>query len=90
MSTVDRRTFLGSLSITGAVLFAGWPALSSAAQLPHPQPLPVGGTAGLHDVDDMWGHWPRYAHPIPYRGSQAAPLPWESLDPVDQQWAAWV
>lgn len=87
MSTLDRRTFLGSLSLTGAVLFAGWPPSSCAA--PGNASLAGSSPAALHHVDDMWGHWPPYAHPIPHGGSQPAPLPWESIEPADRMWAAW-
>ena len=40
-------------------------------------------------IDDMWGHWPRYAHPIPHAGAGAAAAEhaaalWERIDPVDR------
>ena len=38
--------------------------------------------AGWH-VDDMWGHWPRYAHPIPYARAEVASVSWENVEPVD-------
>jgi hypothetical protein len=80
-SVLDRRTFLGSLSLAGVGLFAGWPALSLAA---------ASSEDALRHVDDVWGHWPRYAHPIPYCAAQVEPLPWEQIDPADRTWAAWL
>lgn len=87
--SVDRRTFLGSFSLAGTVLLTRWPPLSLA--------LTAGAAAGeanladdlLHHVDDVWGHWPRYAHPIPHSRAPGAPLAWEQLDPADRAWAAW-
>jgi hypothetical protein len=89
-SALDRRTFLGSLSLAGAGLFAGWPALSLGST-PATAPgswMPACDDV-LREVDDMWGHWPRYAHPIPHGDAQTGALPWEQIDPVDRIWAAW-
>ena len=81
---LDRRTFLGALGLTAAgSLVARHPwnvALLEA---------PAGGLAacaeqGAWHVDDMWGHWPRYAHPIPY-SSVHQPLSWDDVAPVDRQ-----
>ena len=76
---LDRRAFLAVLGLTAAgSLLAGraWDAggvsLSQAA-----------GEQGLWHVDDMWGHWPRYAHPIPY-SSVHQPLSWDDVAPVDR------
>ncbi|MGB6450476.1 MAG: twin-arginine translocation signal domain-containing protein [Steroidobacteraceae bacterium] len=38
----------------------------------------------LWDIDDMWGHWPRYAHPIPYARVEPSASVWERIDPVDR------
>ncbi len=66
---LDRRSFLGALSLTaaGTALTArGWTAtvdaeggLSLTRQAGH--------EVGAWHVDDMWGHMPRYAHPIECR-----------------------
>ena len=36
-------------------------------------------------VDDVWGHRPRYAHPIPYGAHPGSPVSWEHVDPIDLQ-----
>jgi len=43
----------------------------------------VPAAAGDWHVDDICGHWPRYAHPIPFAQAQSAPVAWEGVDPVD-------
>jgi len=66
---LDRRTFLGALALTAAGTGL---ALSRAAEGAGVVPAQGEATfasavaAGTGHVDDMWGHWPRYAHPIPY------------------------
>jgi hypothetical protein len=63
---LDRRSFLGALSLTaaGTLLTArGWTAAIDAhggMSLSHNGDSDV----GAWHVDDMWGHMPRYAHPI--------------------------
>jgi hypothetical protein len=82
---VDRRTFLGALALTAA-----------GVALPCRQAVPVGlqalaGTAasalpeGLWHVDDMWGHWPRYAHPISYTLVRHVPIDLATVAPADRQ-----
>jgi hypothetical protein len=66
---VGRRSFLGSMGLmAGAVMATSLVPLSAVhavAQLP--ASLSLGGAdEGTWHVDDMWGHWPRYAHPIGY------------------------
>jgi hypothetical protein len=81
--TLDRRRFfLGTLSVSGAMLLSG--GLGGLALGPGATVAAV--PAGVGHVDDMWGHWPRYAHPIPYGTAEAGPHPWERLDPVDRMW----
>jgi hypothetical protein len=82
MSVLDRRAFfLGSLSVSSAVLLTpAARALAGAVDSATVIPL------GTGHVDDMWGHFPPYAHPIPHGGAQPAPHPWEQLDPVDRMW----
>jgi hypothetical protein len=66
---VGRRWFLGSVAlIAGAVVATSLVPLSvvhAVAQLPT-SPAPGDPGEGTWHVDDMWGHWPRYAHPIGY------------------------
>lgn len=89
---VDRRTFLGALALTaaGAGLslsraFEGAgavPARGADASL-------MGATAqGPGHVDDMWGHWPRYAHPIPYTLVHNVPISLDGVAAVDRMFIA--
>ena len=83
---LDRRSFLGALSLTavGTVLTArGWTAAVD----------PKGGVSlsqeggsdvGAWHVDDMWGHMPRYAHPIACSPVHQ-PIDLDGVDAVD--WA---
>jgi hypothetical protein len=91
MSILDRRTFLGSLSLAGAGLFTGAPALSlgGTAETTPVSETPSNAEDWLRHVDDMWGHWPPYAHPIPHGVADAAPLPWDQIQPADRMWTAW-
>ena len=68
--TLDRREFLAAGVATGVAL-AG--ALASA-RLPGDAPAASAASRALGDghVDDAWGHWPPYAHPIPYGNAQFA------------------
>ena len=80
---MDRRSFIASVAImTSAALVTSVVPLSTvhaAAQLA----LAPASDEGWH-VDDMCGHWPRYAHPIGYGHVEA---PYVSLtahaDPID-------
>ena len=91
---LDRRTFLGRLTLTAGAVVAGQIISLSVARAAVDQvtgeALPR--TAGAHGagpaegdwhVDDVCGHWPRYAHPIPFAQAQSAPVAWEGVDPVD-------
>ena len=83
---IDRREFLGVLGLAtgGAALAFVLPARAMAEQLQ----LPIAGAAppleGDGHVDDAWGHWPPYAHPIPYGQAQFAPAAFLHVNPVDQ------
>jgi hypothetical protein len=79
--SLDRRAFLGTLTLSGAALLAPWPAAALAGPGEEVTPAHAG------HVDDMWGHWPRYAHPIPH-GSLPGAHPWERLEPVDRMWGS--
>ena len=87
---VDRRTFLGALALTaaGAAMpcaraaqagsgAAGLQSLSGAATSAIPE--------GPWHVDDMWGHWPRYAHPISYTLARHVPIDVDAVAPADRQ-----
>ena len=73
---MDRRTFLGHASLTaGAVVATSMVPLSVVHALPSGVPLAVSAGAWTGHVDDAWGHWPAYSHPIPYgRTETVAPL----------------
>ena len=84
---IARRSFLGGIGMmAGAVVATSLVPLSTVhavAQLPV-SPASGGVGEGTGHVDDMWGHWPRYAHPIGYGHVASAH---ESLlahaDPID-------
>jgi hypothetical protein len=82
----DRRTFLGAAGLAAGAALVG-PLLSrrlagDAAQKGDLRSSVPALDGGWH-VDDMWGHWPPYAHPIPYAPVQAASVSWDYIDPVD-------
>jgi hypothetical protein len=93
-AALGRRAFLGNMGVVaGAVMAASvLPlAVARAASLeptvtaaPAPTRVVADGSDDLRDIDDMWGHWPRYAHPIPHARVQPAPAAWEKLDPIDR------
>ncbi len=83
--TFDRRTFLGAAGLSaGALLAAQFAPLSFATAATAARPLeePTDSNGAWH-VDDICGHWPRYAHPIPYSPAQALPVSWENVHPAD-------
>jgi hypothetical protein len=91
---LDRRTFLGRLTLTAGAAVAGqFVSLSIARAVVQARPgegAPHGAGAraaaaadGDWHVDDICGHWPRYAHPIPFAQAQSATVAWEGVDPVD-------
>jgi hypothetical protein len=85
---VDRRAFLGT---AGALVAASVMPLSvvcgeersarPSAEL-EPTERTDGGDESWH-VDDMWGHRPRYAHPIPHAPPRSSPVMWERVEPID-------
>lgn len=88
MST--RRAFLGSagMSVAAAVALALTPASRAGALLGAPSDLPpalAGAMEGDWHVDDICGHMPRYAHPIPYMHDTSAPNIAALAAPVDWQ-----
>jgi hypothetical protein len=95
---LDRRTFLGHAGIAaGALIVSGVMPLSSdhasqsgrstAAAAPG-LPSAAVDSSELWHVDDMWGHWPRYAHPIPHARAQADMACWEKAALIDQMWVS--
>jgi hypothetical protein len=93
----DRRSFLGAVVTAGAMAAAAAAPLTARAltltddghALRSRDPNPAQGNsdapaeADWH-IDDMWGHTPRYAHPIPYSPMRTSPVSWEHVDPIDR------
>ena len=84
---LDRRAFLGGAGFAaGAVVASALVPLSMVHALP--ATAQVNLTPNADDpswnghVDDAWGHWPPYAHPIPYNVVHAETLA-ASVDPAD-------
>ncbi len=94
MSTQSRRAFLGGVGMTVAAAVAmvlapgaraqprawGAPALPAALAGLYPQ--------GDGHVDDICGHMPRYAHPIPYMHDTSVPDIAALAAPVDRQFVS--
>ena len=89
MST--RRAFLGGagMSVAAAVALALAPGGRAAAliggRMTVVPPALAGATPGDWHVDDICGHMPRYAHPIPYMHDTSAPNLAALAAPVDWQ-----
>ena len=75
---LDRRAFLGGAGFAASAVMA---ATLVPLSVVHALPSQLALTAATEDpswnghVDDAWGHWPPYAHAIPYdvaRSSGAA------------------
>ena len=84
---LDRRVFLGALGLTAA----GTALVLAGAGARAPRETTLGAAAipeGTGHVDDMWGHWPRYAHPIPYTVARDVPISWDTVAPVDRVFVA--
>jgi len=82
---MDRRAFLGHVSLTaGAVVATSMVPLSVVHALPTGVPLAVSAGAWAGHVDDAWGHWPPYSHPIPYGRTETV----AQLDGVDHLFTA--
>ncbi|MGH8219772.1 MAG: twin-arginine translocation signal domain-containing protein [Steroidobacteraceae bacterium] len=95
---LDRRAFLGGAAAVGALAAAAITPLTARAltlapgrELVRSSGEPVAahgwraapGDADWH-IDDMWGHTPRYAHPIPHAPMRTSPIAWEHVDPIDR------
>ena len=95
---LDRRAFLGAVVTAGAMAAAAAAPLTARALTlskggdvlaPRGGSLPAQGTSEASanadgHIDDMWGHTPRYAHPIPYSPMRTSPVSWEHVDPIDR------
>jgi hypothetical protein len=80
---IDRRTFLGRAGIAaGAVAVSGFAPLASV------RPAQSLESNAFRHVDDMWGHWPRYSHPIPHACSQTETVSREKADLIDRMWVS--
>jgi hypothetical protein len=78
---LDRRAFIGALGLTvaGTLLTVRGLRLSQSSATWH--------EAGDWHIDDMWGHMPRYAHPIAVEVSHQ-PVDWSRIDPIDYAWVS--
>jgi hypothetical protein len=88
---LDRRSFIGALSLTPVAvgsLFGGR-LLQAAAGANGTATLSLEGRGemGSWHVDDMWGHMPRYAHPISCRAVHV-PTNRDNVHPVDHAFVA--
>jgi hypothetical protein len=82
---LDRREFLGSAALTaGAVAASALVPLASVHAVATESSLTDVEPSGTWHVDDMWGHWPPYAHPIPYGRPEATPSLAELADAADR------
>lgn len=96
MSALDpsRRAFLGGAGMTVAAAVAMMLAPGAHARpLPWAAPLLPAALTGLYPqgdwhVDDICGHLPRYAHPIPYLHDTSAPDLAALVAPVDRQFVS--
>lgn len=94
---LDRRAFLGAAAAGALAAAAAVPLTARALALvpgreagrSGSEPLTAQGTRAAPgdadwDIDDMWGHTPRYAHPIPHAPMRTSPVAWEHIDPIDR------
>ena len=83
--TLDRRAFLGTVGLAAGGVLAGQVVLAREARASASgATLTMSAAHEPHDfghVDDICGHWPRYAHPIPF-GPLRGAVP-GNVDPVD-------
>jgi hypothetical protein len=89
-SSHTRRAFLGGAGMTVAAAVAltlapGARAFAPAGNIRSVPPALSGAPAGDWHVDDICGHMPRYAHPIPYMHDTSPPDIAALAAPVDRQ-----
>ncbi len=94
MSAQTRREFLGGIgmSVAAAVALSLAPS-AQALRLQATAPQLPPALAGMYPqgdwhVDDICGHLPRYAHPIPYMHDTTAPDFSALVAPVDRQFVS--
>ncbi|MEJ0039765.1 MAG: hypothetical protein WDO68_27610 [Gammaproteobacteria bacterium] len=89
---LDRRAFLGGAGFAaGAVMATALVPLSIVHAVPAQAAVdltPLSGDPSWNGhVDDAWGHWPPYAHDIPYNVVRAPESAAETfaanVDPAD-------
>jgi hypothetical protein len=81
---LDRRAFLGNVSLAaGAVMATALVPLSFVHAAPADMQMVIAGMEGTGSVDDACGHWPPYAHPIPYGRPQVTYVMAANADPID-------
>jgi hypothetical protein len=91
MSAHTRRDFLGGVGMTVAAAVALSLAPGArAATVPFAAPPLPAALTGLYPegdwhVDDICGHLPRYAHPIPYMHDSSVPDYSALVAPIDRQ-----
>jgi hypothetical protein len=82
-----RRAFLAALSGVLAALVGGvreTPRVATSGIASAEAATPSATDDDSWHVDDMWGHRPRYAHPIPHAGAALDPVLWDHVDPIDR------
>lgn len=91
MPEVDRRAFLGTVSAAAGALLAArllpLPVTAGLRVREHPRPADTVSACGDEEawhVDDICGHRPRYAEPIPHAPTRSSPVRWEYVDPIDR------
>ena len=94
MISPTRRAFLGGvgMSVAAGVAMALAPGARAVPWLQSAPALPAALTGlypqGDWHVDDICGHLPRYAHPIPYMHDTSAPDLAALAAPADRQFVS--
>jgi hypothetical protein len=92
VSAQTRRAFIGGVGTVAAAvavaLTPGLRAVALQATAPGVPPALAAVADGNWHVDDICGHMPRYAHPIPYMHDTTAPDYSALVAPVDRQFVA--
>ncbi len=85
---VDRRSFICALSLTAATgALLGGSLLQAAPGANGTASLSLEDGVGSWHIDDMWGHMPRYAHPISCRVVHVS-TNLDNVHPVDHAFVA--
>ena len=89
-TAIDRRAFLATFGATAsALVVASMAPLAAAWETEQrdgalPSCAPAVAVEADWDVDDICGHSPPYAHPIPHAAARSSPVMWEWIDPIDR------